>query len=237
MAAFVRSNIAFRERISGRPDWNLPDGRTICRYLRQNKNKDEVEMEFSNQQKLIVTLLTDIHARLGIDNGIDPLFVQRMVRDDHGWALGWAYPGLFGDGVEVPEAVTFVAEVLGMWEAIEEAYAGFDRVRREQLARLAPAFGRDPRFRGFDGNHEADLRGIVQILVDDLGRWPIFKGRDTDSHRILADSYRRMLEVYERLSGAGCASGLSVEALAEILNAEIIPKSGMELDADVLLRA
>ncbi|QQE88106.1 YfbU family protein [Azotobacter chroococcum] len=200
----------------------------------QNKNKDEVEMEFSNQQKLIITLLTDIHAHLGIDNSVDPLFVRRMVQGGHGWALGWAYPGLFEDGIEAPEAVTFVAEVLTMWEAIEETYAGFDQARKDQLAELAPAFGRDPRFCGFDGNHEADLRGIVHILVDDLGRWPAFRGRDTDSHRILADGYRRMLEVYARIADSGPESRLSVEALAEILNAKIIPKSGMELDANVL---
>ncbi|MFD1691901.1 hypothetical protein ACFSHR_11245 [Azotobacter chroococcum] len=117
-------------------------------------------MEFSNQQKLIITLLTDIHARLGIDNSVDPLFVQRMVQRGHGWALGWAYPGLFEDGIEPPEAVTFVAEVLTMWEAIEETYAGFDQARKDQLAELAPTFGRDPQFRGFDGSHEADLRGL-----------------------------------------------------------------------------
>lgn len=192
-------------------------------------------MEFSNQQKLIITLLTDIHAHLGIDNSVDPVFVQRMVRGGHGWALGWAYPGLFEDGIEPPETVTFVAEVLTMWEAIEEAYAGFDQAQKDRLAELAPAFGRDPRFCGFDGSHEADLREIVHILVDDLSRWPIFKGRNTDSHRILADGYRRMLAVYERISNnTSHASRLSVEALAKILNARIIPKSSMELDANVL---
>ncbi|MFB8829790.1 hypothetical protein ACE0DR_11690 [Azotobacter sp. CWF10] len=71
--------------------------------------------------------------------------------------------------------------------------------------------------------------------MDDLNRWPIFKGRNTDSHRILADGYRRMLAVYERISNnTSHASRLSVEALAKILNARIIPKSSMELDANVL---
>lgn len=191
-------------------------------------------MEFSNQQKLIITLLTDIHAHLGIDNSVDPGFVQRMVRRGHGWALGWAYPGLFEDGIEPPEAVAFVAEVLTMWEAIEETHAGFDQARKDRLAELAPIFGRDPRFGGFDGNHEADLREIVHILVDDLGRWPAFRGRETDSHRILADGYRRMLEVYQRIPNPGYESRLSVEALAEILNARVIPKSGMELEGNVL---
>lgn len=44
-------------------------------------------MEFSNPQKLIVTLLTDIHQALDIKNSVDPLLVQRVVNSDRGWAL------------------------------------------------------------------------------------------------------------------------------------------------------
>jgi hypothetical protein len=40
--------------------------------------------------------------------------------------------------------------------------------------------------------------------------------------------------VYQRIPNPGYESRLSVEALAEILNARVIPKSGMELEGNVL---
>ncbi|GAD62039.1 hypothetical protein [Aquipseudomonas alcaligenes] len=57
-------------------------------------------MEFSNAQKMIITLLTDIHSALKIQDSVDPDFVQRMVVSDNGWALAWQYPGIFETGEE-----------------------------------------------------------------------------------------------------------------------------------------
>ncbi|MCY1435547.1 hypothetical protein D9M71_516460 [compost metagenome] len=90
-------------------------------------------MEFSNQQKLIITLLTDIHAKLEIDNSVDPVFVQRMAQGDQGWALEWAYPGLFEEAGETPAEVRFVADVLDMWEAIELSYANLNEEQKAEL--------------------------------------------------------------------------------------------------------
>jgi hypothetical protein len=179
-------------------------------------------MAFSNEQKLIITLLTDIHAALGIKNSVDPIFVQRMVQGGDDWALKWAYDGLF-EGVQNPPEVEFVVQVLTMWEAIEYRYLGLDGDEREQLEQLSPVFGREPSFRGFDGNNEAELRSIVHILVDDLKRWQHFAGRDTNSHVQSSDGYRRMLEVYDRIIGTSYEFRPSIEEFAELLNARIHP--------------
>lgn len=181
-------------------------------------------MNFSNEQKLVITLLTDIHAALGVKNSVDPMFVQRMVLGGDSWALSWQYPTLF-EGVDTPPEVGFVANVLTMWEAIEYRYLGLDSEEREQLSQLAGVFGQDPKFRGFDGNNEAQLRSIVHILIDDLGRWQHFKGRETNSHMESAPGYRRMLAVYDRILGNDYEFRPSIEAFAELLNARIHPDS------------
>ncbi|WP_236235026.1 YfbU family protein [Pseudomonas tohonis] len=182
-------------------------------------------MEFSNQQKLIITLLTDVHEALGITNSVDPSFVQRMVNSNNGWALSWAYPGLFEEAGETPDQVQFVADVLDMWEAIELAYSNLAAADVTALEQAAPTFGRTPAFPGFDGNNEAELRSIVSILVDDLGRWSTFKGRNTNSHAGTADGYRRMLPVYNDVANGGYGFTPTVDQLAAILNERVHPSN------------
>ncbi len=182
-------------------------------------------MAFSNEQKLIITLLTDIHSALDIKNSVDPEFVQRMVATDNEWALAWRYPGIYESGLETPAKVQFVADVLGMWDAIECHYEALEDSDRQQLAGLAPVFGDNPTFRGFDGNNEAEERGIVGILVDDLGRWGNFEGRDTNSHAPMADAYSRMREVYEGIVGTAYDFSPSIEEFAELLNAQTPPSN------------
>lgn len=180
-------------------------------------------MEFSNEQKLIITLLTDIHAKLEIDDSVDPEFVQRMVSSDEGWALQWKYPGLFSDG-ETPPHVSFVCETLDLWECLEASYEELTDEQREELEQLAGVFGKNVRFPGFDGNNEHAYLGAARILINDLDRWERFKGRDLNSHASLAEAYRRMLDCYEELpDDAKYDRLLSVEELAEVLNERVHP--------------
>ncbi len=183
----------------------------------------EVGMEFSNEQKLIITLLTDIHSALKIEDSVDPDFVQRMVMSDNGWALAWQYPGIYESAPETPARVKFVIDVLDMWDTIERHYADLDAAERQQLTKLAPVFGKNPMFRGFDGNNEAEQCSIVEILVEDLDRWEIFKGRDINSHIQLAASYSRMREVYDDILGSRYEFAPSIEELADLLNAQTHP--------------
>lgn len=180
-------------------------------------------MEFSNEQKLIITMLTDIHSALKIKDSVDPDFVQRMVMSDNGWALAWQYPGIYERAAETPAKVKFVVDVLDMWDTIERYCDDLNAAERQQLAELAPVFGKNPVFRGFDGNNEAEERSIVGILVNDLGRWEIFEGRDTNSHAPLSDAYTRMREVYEGIIGTSYEFAPSIEELADLLNAQIHP--------------
>lgn len=177
-------------------------------------------MEFSDPQKLIVTLLTDIHQALGIENSIDPMLAQRLVNSDRGWALGWAYPGIF-ESTETPEHAKFVADVLDMWDFLMQAIEELDPADRARLEALSPVFGKNVAFNGFDGNNETELMSTVSIFVNDLGRWSRFKGQDFNSHMPCADGYARMLEKYREDDDS--FDDLSVEKLAAILNERVHP--------------
>ncbi|MCB2255983.1 YfbU family protein [Pseudomonas chlororaphis] len=182
-------------------------------------------MEFSNEQKLIITLLTEIHAALEIKDGVDPFFVQEMVSTGHTWALRWRYPGIFEDSEETPQSVLFVVKVLDLWERLEHSFNSLSEQEREELVKLSPVYGKSVTFRGFDGNGEEGY-SIAHILIEDMGRWATFKDRDLNAHMPMNDIYERMLEALDALpTKSGFDFELSVEEMAEILNAMIHPQN------------
>lgn len=181
-------------------------------------------MEFTNQQKLIIGLLTDIHEKLAIEDSFDADFVRRAVAEDQGWALGWRYPGTFDETNDDPQEVNYVADVLEMWSVLEDSFEALDATQRKQLAEVANPFGRDVRFPGFDGNNEHELLSIAKIFVNDLDRWSEFKGRVNNSHMPTTDRYQRMITEFkairEQKSRSHDYSLLDVNQLSQVLNSQ-----------------
>lgn len=186
-------------------------------------------MEFSNEQKLIVALLTEIHSELNIQDGLNPEFIQRAVNGDHGWALGWKYPGLFEETGEDPQAVKFVADVLDMWSFLETSFNALDDNGRQALADAAEPFGRQVAFPGFDGNNESEYLSIARIFVEDLDRWTEFEGRILNAHMRTVDGYQRMLEVFGEIRTAKMNEGdyevLNAEELGRVLSERVHPSN------------
>lgn len=179
-------------------------------------------MEFTPQQKLIIGLLTDIHQKLEIADSYDAAFVQKVVASNNGWALTWAYDELNSPESENPEKVSFVANVLDMWELLERSYAALTLPQRAQLERNAELSEGGVQILGFDGNSESDLRSIASIFIDDLGRWNHFAGRGLNSHGGTAPMHRRMLEAFRHVTANGYGL-LNVDDLTEVMNARIHP--------------
>lgn len=179
-------------------------------------------MDFSNEQKLIITLLTDIHEALNIQDSVNPRFIQRMVVEEQTWALEWKYPGIFQESEEDKPQIRFVADVLNMWERLEYQVSKFDAAEKAELEQKAGVFGRDVRFRGFDGNNETDEMSITSIFVEDLDRWSDFKGRDFNAHMRLSDAYRRMLGRFAELP---YDRELTVDEVASVLYEQTHPEN------------
>jgi len=171
-------------------------------------------MQISNSEKLILLMLADIYKHLGIEGEIDAAFVKSVISHDQPWALNWEYPLLF-DEEPTPAAVTEVGEILQMWSFIEAAYKKLTPEKKALVEAEANPFGRDVQFRGFDGNNESKHFSIARFLIDDLGRFDEFSGRDLNSHTPLLDAYQRMLTVSNSLN----MGSLAAENIIELLNA------------------
>ena len=83
-----------------------------------------------------------------------------------------------------------------------------------------------PHFIGFDGNNETEAMHIARLLVNDLDRWPAFKGRDMNSHGPSIPAYKRMLSEWRPIWDAKVQSGnhkLTAEEMILILRERIHP--------------
>jgi uncharacterized protein YfbU (UPF0304 family) len=180
-------------------------------------------MKLTNAEKLILTMLADVHEKLGIDE-FDTKLIKQAVYSNNTWALSWALPGIVGDSAEpTPPEVSLVVDFLDMWSFIEEAYDRFDATEKSALEAKADPFGKHVKFSGFDGNNEAEYMSIASFLVQDMNRFSRFAGRDLNSHCPSIEGYQRMLAKFSAIRPTLDGRGMSVEEVAEVLNARRHP--------------
>ncbi|MGP1716043.1 MAG: YfbU family protein [Methylophilus sp.] len=177
-------------------------------------------MKISNPEKLILLMLSDIYDKLELTN-IDTRLLRTAIHTENTWALDWEMPGVVGsDNEPTPDLVIEVINYLDMWSFLEEAFNSFDNSIKERIASEAEPFGRHVKFPGFDGNNEGSAYSIAKILVNEMGRFSRFNGRDLNSHAPLLANYARMYEVFEPIrTGLGIHRTLSPEEVIVILKA------------------
>lgn len=177
-------------------------------------------MKLTNPEKLILLMLSAVYDKLGLDS-VDTSLLRSAIYSENTWALDWEMPGVVGSEPDpVPELVSEVVNYLEMWWFIEEAVSLFGPEDSARLEREAAPFGKHVRFTGFDGNNEPKPLGIARILIEDMGRFTRFKGRDLNSHVPLLDAYRRMHLLFSPMrTRLSHRSHLSVDQVIELLNA------------------
>ena len=180
---------------------------------------------FSEGEKLILWVLRDLwkHHDVNVSDGIDLAFVCEMVSKRHEWALEWKYPGLFTGSFADPPEVSEACDVLTMWSALERSHERFSDDEREQVEAACP--GASARFIGFSVNDEIAHHSAADILINELGRFERFKGRDLNSHGPFLGADRRMLEVFKLLPSTSRAGDLSADEMIDVLKARMHPDS------------
>lgn len=179
-------------------------------------------MKLTNSEKLILIMLSEIYEKLGIDGsaGIDPKFIKNAIYTDNTWGLEWKYTGLFPgrsspDPVEVSEVVNY----LDMWDFIEISHADLSDEDKQSLEdQVGSPFGSNVRFRGFDGNNEAEYGNIASFLILDLDRFSNFKRRaHLNSHTPMLGVYRRMYQSFEPMRRTLTSGRMTLDQLILVL--------------------
>ncbi len=112
-------------------------------------------------------------------------------------------------------------DILDMWENIEMSYNQLAPDDRQVVEDQAGVFGKDVKFRGFDGNRETNYLSTARFLIEKLDRYQHFSGRDLNSHMPIIEASRRMVKAYK---GLNTTDSLSAAQLASILMEQIHPE-------------
>ncbi|MGR6863421.1 YfbU family protein [Aliivibrio salmonicida] len=154
-------------------------------------------------KKLILVMLSELYDTVGVKGEIDPDFIRSAVLDNKSWSIPWMYPGIPFSEDDTPELVKEVLDILDMWSFIEGSYEQLSTEGKAFVESEAASLGKDPKFRGFDGNNESEYMSTASFLVNKLDRFEEFKGRYFNSHSRVVDVYKRMLPTFERIRDHG----------------------------------
>lgn len=176
--------------------------------------------QLSDGERLISMMLGDLIKGLGVETETNVDLVQQVIYGGHYWALDWEMPGIFHGHSDKESCVSFVVDVLDMWQFIEEAVEELDTKDLARLDKEAAPFGKHVVFPGFDGNNEGEYLSIARFLINDMNRFSRFgkDHRDINSHCPVVASYASMLEVFEPIRKTLIGRRLSADDLIAILN-------------------
>jgi uncharacterized protein YfbU (UPF0304 family) len=187
-------------------------------------NRKEKKMKLSDSEKLILIMLSEIYEKLQLDGEIDPKLIKSAIFSGNTWGINWQYSGIPFEDDDTPEIVKEVVNILDMWSFIEDSYENLSEKDKLLVEKEAKPFGKDPKFRGFDGNNETYQMGIAMFLIDDLNRFQKYKGRDLNSHSPSIDTYRRMYTVFEPMRLELMGDLLNAKQLIQILLEKLHPE-------------
>lgn len=143
--------------------------------------------------------------------------IQEAIYGGHFWALDWELSGIMHNHADDPRVVRLVTNILDMWWFIETAYAGFSAEDKKRIEDETGHRGKSPRFLGFDGNNESEYLGIARFLVEKLGRFESFKGRDFNSHLPTVSRYAQMARAFEPMRALLVGRGLTSHEVVQLL--------------------
>lgn len=182
-------------------------------------------MKVTDAERLMLLMLCDIYDRTEANGEFDTDFIRSAIFGQKDWSIPWKFSGIPFENQETPEVVKDVLDILDMWSFIEYSYEKLSAEQKAALEVEAKPFGRSPKFRGFDGNHESEYMSTAAFLVNQLDRFVEFKDRDFNSHMGSVDAYRRMLVPYLRVRNKLAHGSLGLSDLAAILREQVHPEN------------
>ena len=177
-------------------------------------------MAITDGEKLIITMLADLHESLKVNGSVDAAFVRQHIDSDF-WAIKREYSGIFGDGEREEADIAFVQNALDMWRIIEASYENLTEDEQVLVRAAKGSFGTAPRFGGFDGHTEYPT--IARTLIVSLRGWDEFKDRPMDSHSPDTAVHARMVEAYKGLRAKNQGRLFPVDDVIAVIDAQIHP--------------
>jgi uncharacterized protein YfbU (UPF0304 family) len=147
--------------------------------------------------------------------------VKEAILSDNLWGLDWAYDMILGETPDKAEQQlpSEVARILQMWTYIEESHDRLSPPNKKRVAEADRLYGATCRFPGFDGNTETAYLSAARFMIEHLGRFDRFKGRDLNSHMDCLGAYARMWRVFESLRSSLTEGLFSADQIIQLVAA------------------
>jgi uncharacterized protein YfbU (UPF0304 family) len=180
-------------------------------------------MTLSDGEKLIIIMLCDIHKALNLKGAVDADFVSSSIANGHLKELKWETQGISRSPQDKAGPAAEVGDILDMWSAIERGYKRLTAEEKRQVEAEAGPLGRGVRFSGFDDDRESEHREAAYLLIEKMGKFERFQGRNLSSHMPSLDGYRRMMRVFASMRPPVGDARLDVRQIIDLANAEKHP--------------
>jgi len=172
---------------------------------------------FTKEQRLLARLLSEIHQKMDIKDGINSALLSEALRYGHDWAIKGIVPDSSETSNGVEEKVEFVHDVLGMCRHLDSARENFSNEEKELLQAKEINLQKST-YEGFDGNND-DEYNIAEFILNKLNLYSELTS--LNSHSIgTKDTYRKMLEIYTPINTFNSKDGkaLSFDQYSSIVN-------------------
>lgn len=153
-------------------------------------------MKLSDGEKIIISMLADIHKSMEIKGETDVNLLMESIHGGHLWALKWEMQGILHDHNDSEQVVSETCDILDMWSIIEHSFVRLNDAEKQRVR--TANHGHDPKFVGFDGNHE-DHFGVAKHLIEVMGRFTEFRDRGLNSHSSVVPRYLQMYGVFKQI--------------------------------------
>lgn len=171
-------------------------------------------MKFTDEQRLIVYMLSGVQRALKVQSEVDPEFIQRVAVAGDEWAILEKYPWLDQDGSSAPD---FVVETRHILQAFRIIYRSLENLSDADRERAQSGSSRHVlTFDGFDGNNESDHYSAAALITQEAGRWTEFAALAVNSHHPTLHRYRAILEAVSDHQSANPGGLLSADQLIEV---------------------
>jgi len=183
---------------------------------------EQTDLDMEKLMKLGLLMQADLYEKLGLENGVlDTGLLKTAIASGNLWALRHSVRGFCCDEKD-PEVAQQTREIMGMWQHIENSYKRLSQEDQARVSAEALRLGRKPEFAGFAGNDEAEHLSVALFLINELGFYGDFKGRDLNCHcPSVAMKHLPMLIAYRPICRSlALGEPLSADQLVEVLTAK-----------------
>lgn len=214
----MRIDPEFAERIDAwREGTGLSRSDAVRLLVEDGLKGTNSDLKPDGYQRLSLWLLAEILKSVRQDDDNTVRLIQEAIYGGHFWALNWQFSGILHNEMDTKSELSFVVDVLDMWDFIEISYDRLSDEEKTLLEQQAGIFGKNPKFYGFDGNNETRLMSIASFLINELGRFKTFKDHYLNAHSPKSQIYRNMLRTFTPIRRHLDGVTLSVEQLVAIL--------------------